>query len=50
MLEEGSYKIYEIADRLGYKNAFYFNRVFKKFEGMPPTEYACKCIRERISA
>lgn len=50
MLEEGSYKIYEIADRLGYKNAFYFNRVFKKFEGMPPTEYVCKCIRERISA
>lgn len=34
-----NYKIYEIANRLGYENAYYFSRVFKKVEGISPKEY-----------
>ncbi len=29
----------EIAENLGFHNEFYFNRVFKKYFGMPPGEY-----------
>lgn len=29
----------EIAGNLGFRNEFYFNRVFKKYFGMPPGEY-----------
>lgn len=33
MLLTGTKKIYEIAENLGYENAFYFSKVFKKVEG-----------------
>lgn len=39
LLAEGSYKVYEIADMLGFESAFYFSKVFKKLEGISPTEY-----------
>lgn len=39
LLLEGDYKIYEIARMLGYENAYYFSRVFKKVTGMTPSEY-----------
>jgi two-component system response regulator YesN len=39
MLVEDSAKIYEVADRLGFENAFYFSKVFKKVEGISPTQY-----------
>ena len=39
-------KIYEIAEYLGFKNAFYFNRVFKKMEGISPSEYALREMME----
>ena len=39
LLRETSMKIYEIADSVGYKNSYYFNRIFKKLTGMTPTEY-----------
>ena len=39
MLDEGTLKIYEISDKLGYESAFYFSRVFKKVEGMSPRDY-----------
>ena len=32
-------KIYEICDRLGYKNILYFNRQFKEYYGMTPSDY-----------
>ena len=35
-------KIYEIADRVGYKNIIYFNRQFKQSTGMTPGEYRKK--------
>ena len=39
LLDEGTLKVYEISDRLGYESAFYFSRVFKKIEGVSPREY-----------
>jgi two-component system response regulator YesN len=32
-------KTYEIADKLGYKDAEYFSKVFKKIIGVTPTDY-----------
>jgi len=39
MLKEPTLRIYEIADRMGYKNIIYFNRQFKQAVGMSPGEY-----------
>lgn len=39
LLNEGSLKIYEIADQLGFENAFYFSKVFKKVTGVAPKDY-----------
>lgn len=39
MLAESTMKIYEVADMLGFESAFYFSKVFKKVEGISPTEY-----------
>lgn len=32
-------KIYEISERVGFESAFYFSKVFKKLEGVPPKIY-----------
>lgn len=39
LLADSSYKIYEVAEMLGFESAFYFSKVFKKVEGVSPTEY-----------
>lgn len=39
LLLEKDMKIYEAADVLGFENAFYFSKVFKKVEGISPREY-----------
>lgn len=39
LLEDGNLKVYEVAEMLGFESAFYFSKVFKKVEGMSPTEY-----------
>lgn len=39
MMQEGNYKMYEIAERVGYVNAKYFAEQFKKTVGMTPSEY-----------
>ena len=39
LLADSTYKVYEIADMLGFESAFYFSKVFKKVEGISPTEY-----------
>ena len=31
--------MYEISDMLGFENAYYFSKVFKKLTGMTPSEY-----------
>ncbi len=39
LLAQGDLKIYEVADRLGFENSFYFSKVFKKVEGISPSQY-----------
>lgn len=39
LLEEENLKVYEVAEMLGFESAFYFSKVFKKVEGVSPTEY-----------
>ena len=39
LLSDGTRKVYEVADLLGFESAFYFSKVFKKVEGISPTEY-----------
>lgn len=39
LLDEGNLKVYEVADMLGFESSFYFSKVFKKVEGISPSEY-----------
>lgn len=39
LLSEGTYKIYEVSDRVGYTSQTHFGRNFYKQFGMTPTEY-----------
>lgn len=39
LLRETELKIYEIAEMVGYRNSYYFNRVFKRIVGLTPMEY-----------
>lgn len=42
LLKEQDLKVYEIADRVGYKNVDYFHKKFKKYVGESPAEYRKK--------
>ena len=42
LLRESEHKIYEISEMLGYQNAYYFSKVFKKVTGMTPSEFSGK--------
>lgn len=42
LLTEGKYMIYEIAEKVGYKNVAYFSSIFKKHYGMNPSELGKK--------
>ncbi len=44
LLIEGNKKIKEVADELGYTNEFYFSRIFKKIEGLSPSEFYSKNV------
>ncbi len=39
LIMENNYKVYEIAEQVGYKNVDYFHKKFKKYVGMSPAEY-----------
>ena len=39
LLTEGTLKVYEVADQLGFESAFYFSKVFKKITGISPKDY-----------
>ena len=38
-LKDTDYKVYEVADILGFENVTYFSRFFKKHTGISPKEY-----------
>lgn len=42
MLMDPSYKIYEIAEKVGYKDKSYFSSIFKEYTGLTPKQYANK--------
>ena len=39
LIDSRQYLIYEIAGQLGFDNAYYFSKVFKKVTGMSPRDY-----------
>lgn len=39
LLDEKELMVMEIACRLGFENAYYFSKVFRKYMGMSPTDY-----------
>lgn len=43
-ISEGDKKIKEVAELLGFKDEFYFSRIFKKIEGKSPSEYYNKNV------
>jgi len=40
LLESGSYKIYEISEKVGYRSSHYFSKIFSKCVGISPLDYA----------
>ena len=36
-------KVYEVSERVGYRDVTYFSSQFKKYTGMTPSEYQSKC-------
>lgn len=43
LIRQGQHRIYEISYMLGFENAYYFTRVFKRHIGMTPTEFQKNC-------
>lgn len=39
LLQDGKHMVYEVSHMLGYDNAYYFSKVFKRYMKMTPTEY-----------
>jgi len=39
MLKSNKYKIYEVAEKVGYKNSKYFTHIFKKYLNSTPKDY-----------
>jgi two-component system response regulator YesN len=46
LLNENQYLIYEIAYMLGFDNAYYFTKIFKKYKGVTPKEYLHKISKD----
>ncbi|MDI3476870.1 MAG: AraC family transcriptional regulator, transcriptional activator for feuABC-ybbA operon [Thermoanaerobacterium sp.] len=44
LLIEGNKKVKEVAYELGYTNEFYFSRIFKRIEGLSPSEFYSKNV------
>lgn len=46
LLQDGRHMVYEVSHMLGYDNAYYFTKVFKRYMRMTPTEYQAEFARE----
>jgi len=44
LLIEGNKKIKEVAKEMGFADEFYFSRIFKKTEGMTPSEFCSRIV------
>jgi AraC family transcriptional regulator, arabinose operon regulatory protein len=45
MMRNSNMNISEISEILGFKNPFYFSRVFRKVNGIPPSDYMSRIYR-----
>jgi AraC-type DNA-binding domain-containing proteins len=46
LMLEGNIKVKEVAQATGFTDEFYFSRIFKKIEGISPSEYCSKNVHE----
>lgn len=46
LLKQLNIKVYEVAEKTGYSDAAYFNKVFKEFTGMTPLQYRNEKINQ----
>lgn len=44
LLEKDTYKIYEVSEKVGYKNSKQFAKIFREIEGISPIEYRQKVV------
>lgn len=44
LFQAGGYKVYEVAEKVGYRDVTYFGSLFKKQVGMSPSEYQDRCV------
>ena len=49
LLKDSYLKVYEISEKVGYKNDKYFSRIFKDFEGITPNEYRDRIIKQKVN-
>lgn len=49
LLRSGRHLVYEISHMLGYDNAYYFTKVFKRYMKMTPTEYQARAAQQKES-
>ena len=49
LLKKNKYRINEISNRLGFENAFYFSRVFRRHTDLTPSEFRSKEISKSYS-
>lgn len=47
LLKTTNFKVYEVAEMVGYNNVEHFNRMFKKLNGMSPNQYRKTCETTR---
>lgn len=47
-LRDHQYKVYEVAEMVGYKDLAYFGNKFKKIVGVSPSEYQKLCWRQSV--
>lgn len=45
LLRDGKHMVYEVSHMLGYDNAYYFTKVFKRYMKMTPKEYQTQSAR-----
>ena len=45
LLQDGKHMVYEVSHMLGYDNAYYFTKVFKRYMKMTPSEYQAGSAR-----
>lgn len=46
LLRGGQHLVYEVSHMLGYDNAYYFTKVFKRYMKITPTEYQALAVQE----